>query len=338
MFQTIEANSADQLWIKAASWFRSDGLAVAQDSRAGQTSEVMRVGLTLEEPRQRWIASRVPAMNPAFALAEVIWILAGRNDSAFLNYFNPKLPRFAGQGETYHGAYGYRMRRHFEVDQLERVWKILSSNPDSRQVVLQIWDCSGDLPIEDGSPRAADIPCNVVGLLKLRSNRLEWTQIMRSNDLYLGLPHNIIQFSTLQEVMSGWLNAELGHYHHFTDSLHLYESDGKMSDRISPCTVPPNTDSVALPKALSDESIASLSKFCDGLISEGVSAVDAIRGFERLQVHPSFRNWAAILCAEALRRRGSIQDIGIVLSQCTNDCLRFMFERWLCRVSESHSQ
>jgi len=178
MFRVIEAEAADTLWLKAAEWFLPGGPAHLQDSRAGQTKEVLRAALTLRDPRQRWIASRTPAMNPAFALAEVIWILCGRNDSAFLNYFNPRLPRFAGHGLTYHGAYGYRLRQHFGVDQLGRAVEVLSNDPNSRQAVLQIWDSAADLPHADGISRAADIPCNISALLKIREGRLKSCAVM----------------------------------------------------------------------------------------------------------------------------------------------------------------
>jgi thymidylate synthase len=76
----------------------------------------------------------------AFAIVEVIGILAGRRDSAYLNFFNPARPKYAGSGAEFHGAYGFRLRGHLGLDQLERASRTLTSNPDGRQVVLQIWD------------------------------------------------------------------------------------------------------------------------------------------------------------------------------------------------------
>ncbi len=58
---------------------------------------------------------------------------------------------------------------------------------------------------------------------------------MRSNDHFRGLPHNLIQFTTVQEVLAGWLGISLGSYHHYSDSLHVYESDGDVYERIKLC-------------------------------------------------------------------------------------------------------
>ncbi len=331
MFQVLEETSADALWLKAAEWFEPGGLATKQDGRGGQTAEVLRAGLTLRDPRQRWITSRAPAMNPAFALAEVIWIMCGREDSAFLDYFNPMLPRFAGVGSTYYGAYGHRLRKRFGIDQLERAYNALSGNPESRQVVLQIWDSSMDLPREDGSAQSEDIPCNIAALLKVRNGRLEWTQVMRSNDLIRGLPHNIVQFSSLQEIFAGWLEVDLGSYHHFADSLHLYQRDSPISDRVLPCSLPRNNESIALAKSHSEISFLKLADLGDTLSSPGVCSEDALRAFENLDLDPALHSWAAIMTADALRRRKDFRRMNSVLQTSGNPCLTTMFKRWLDR-------
>lgn len=331
MFRATEANTADELWLKAASWFQPDGLAAQQGSRCGSTAEILHVALSLGDPRQRWIASRAPAMNPAFAIAEVIWIMCGRNDSKFLNFFNPSLPHFAGGGSTYHGAYGFRLRRHFGFDQLHRAYQALSANPNSRQAVLQIWDGKSDLPGEDGVPSSEDIPCNVTSLLKIRDGRLEWSQIMRSNDLVLGMPHNIVQFTSLQEIMAGWLGVEVGGYHHFADSLHLYDRHAPIAQRMQPQTLPTNVETIALPRDESERAFEILSNLGNALISPAMS-VDRILGrFSETDLPLGLQNWATLLTADAVRRRGAKAEVENVMATCTNPCLSRMFERWIER-------
>src|SRR5437588_332536 len=96
----FEGATADEVWLMAASEFSKFDATQEQPSRAGGTQEILGAAFTITDPRQRWIVSRHPAMNPAFALAEVVWILSGRRDSAFINYWNPKLPQFAGNGRN----------------------------------------------------------------------------------------------------------------------------------------------------------------------------------------------------------------------------------------------
>ena len=173
MFRVFEGKTADQVWCEVAQAFRS-GEGPSQPSRAGEMREILHSAMSISEPTQRWVTSRYPPINPAFAIAEVVWIMAGRNDTSFLNYFNSQLPKYAGLGSYYHGAYGHRLRRNLNIDQLDRAYQTLKVNPSSRQVVLQIWDGKIDLPSSGGIEASNDIPCNLVSILKVRNGKLEW--------------------------------------------------------------------------------------------------------------------------------------------------------------------
>src|SRR6266567_9578188 len=105
----IVEETADAVWQAAATLLLDPGHSVPQPSRAGDTIEALHVVLELQRPSQRWISSRSPAMNPAFALVEAFWIASGRRDSGLPMYWNPALSRYCGSGESYHGAYGYRI-------------------------------------------------------------------------------------------------------------------------------------------------------------------------------------------------------------------------------------
>ncbi|MGH3147740.1 MAG: hypothetical protein ACRDTR_18250 [Rubrobacter sp.] len=168
----FEGRTANEAWSEAATAFVTEGGGREQASRAGSTREILHAAFTICEPLERWTIARRPAINPAFAIVETIWILAGREDSVLPNHWNPELPKYTGLGERYHGAYGHRLRRRFGLDQLERAYLALSKKPESRQVVLQIWGSGIDLPDENGEPANPDIPCNVLSMLKVRDGKL----------------------------------------------------------------------------------------------------------------------------------------------------------------------
>jgi thymidylate synthase len=48
---------------------------------------------------------------------------------------------------------------------------------------------------------------------------------MRSNDAYIGLPHDVFCFTMIQEIVARELNLELGAYKHMVGSLHIYETN-----------------------------------------------------------------------------------------------------------------
>lgn len=242
----INAVTCDDAWRQAAELVRKQGLA--QESRTfrstdvtTETLELLHAGMTIEDPRQRIVFSR--PINPAFAIAEVIWILAGSNDLDFIAFWNPLMKKFSDDGILLHGAYGYRLScdaegefglysdrnvRYFvpatlPFNQLKEAYNALHNTPHSRQVVLQVYQARTDFPVRDGTPRSKDIPCNLIADLKVRDGKLHWQQVMRSNDLFWGTPYNFIQWCSLQEIVAGWLGLEMGQYTHIASSLHVYQ-------------------------------------------------------------------------------------------------------------------
>ena len=145
--RSFDAASADEAWLLAVDAIKDGTGVLRQNGRGGYTSELLHVTIHVHDSRQRWVVSRIPALSVAFAVVEVIGILNGRRDSAYLNFFNPLLPNFAGTGAEYHGAYGFRLRSSVGFDQLERASNALKANGDGRQIVLQIWDADIGLSV-----------------------------------------------------------------------------------------------------------------------------------------------------------------------------------------------
>jgi thymidylate synthase len=282
----------------------------------------------VRDARQRWVLSRAPGLSVAFAIVEVIGILNGRQDSEYLNFFNPRLPRFAGSGPRYDGAYGYRLRATFGFDQLVQAANALKSNPDGRQVVLQIWDAKRDFPSHSGTPASEDIPCNVCSMLKLREGKLEWSQIMRSNDVFKGLPYNFVQFTSLQEVLAGWIGVEPGTYTHFSDSLHVYEQDMDLAFNSSRVPVARSIESLALPIGPSEPIWREMNRRLNLLVRDEVAASEYTK-ISRLDDAPqAFTNLMAVVVADAARRRGNLDAVGEAISLCDNPVLRQLWQRW----------
>lgn len=57
----------------------------------------------------------------------------------------------------------------------------------------------------------------------LRNGVLHMSVTMRSNDAYLGLPHDVFCFTMIQEMMARRLGVELGEYYQHVGSMHVYE-------------------------------------------------------------------------------------------------------------------
>jgi hypothetical protein len=55
---------------------------------------------------------------------------------------------------------------------------------------------------------------------------------MRSNDCWLGLPYDVLSFTTVQRVVASALGVQPGEYCHVADNLHLYEKDHEAARRV----------------------------------------------------------------------------------------------------------
>jgi len=187
------------------------------------------------------------------------------------------------------------------------------------------------LPHKDGQPRDSDIPCNTQSILKVREGRLEWVQIMRSNDIFLGLPHNLVQFTMLQEVLAGWLRIEPGHYHHVSDSLHVYERD-LVSLHQQPSEVSSDRDVFALPRDESAAVISTVVKSIEQIIDEHQTAADISRLADMTPLPDAYRNALRVMIAEGARRRKDPAIANAVISLCTSAMFCQMWSDWCDRL------
>jgi len=280
----------------------------------------MRAVFEISDSRKRWVISRTPPMSPALAIAEIAWILRGDNRLSFLTPWNRSHAKFVGEFPLVHGAYGSRLRNTFGVDQIVSAAAALRATPASRQVVLQIYYPEFDLPGTEGTPRSPDIPCNVSSLLKIRNGRLEWTQILRSNDLFLGVPYNFVQFTTLQEVIAGLIGVDVGTYAHFSDSLHVYQKDARMG---ALSTVPPDLeakDDLRIPAEFFE---LVTSTFHGSIETVGrCTCGAAIAAAIDVELPQSWKNLLLVCASERARRIGDMDASNVHLSACTNSAVR----------------
>jgi thymidylate synthase len=149
-------------------------------------------------------------------LGELCWYLAKSNDLGFISYYIPAYGKDADGGEIF-GGYGPRLFDWRNLNQLANVTDLLKRKPASRQAVIQLFDAH-DIVEEHG-----DIPCTCTLQFMVRHDKLHMFTNMRSNDAYVGLPHDVFCFTMLQEIMARALSVELGTYKHAVGSLHLYD-------------------------------------------------------------------------------------------------------------------
>ena len=324
--EIFAGKTADEVWCAAAEGF-GDGRCRVQESRLGPTLEISQAVFVIKNPRLRWIHSRNPPANIALALAQVIWIMNARSDTKFLSAWSKSYSQYVGNVPLQRDAYGNRLRRHFGIDQLRRASMALANNSQTRQVVLQLWDGTVDLPSADGSPADPNVPCNVLSMLKVREGSLEWTQVLRSNDFYRGSPYNFFQFTTLQELIAGWIGVVPGTYTHISDSLHVYGDELRppLQTLGSDLTFE-NTDSLAFDMEECFRHFEGLEQAVEEL-SLATLDPDVIAIGKRSFPEP-LANFMWIFIAERLRQLRMASEARDIVHKCTNPYLMNAWTRW----------
>lgn len=188
---------------------------VAVRASRGETLELDSVLLRLSNPRAR--LSHTEKKGKVFSgLGELLWYLAKSNDLKFIAYYLHRYKDDSEDGKTIYGAYGPRMFSLRGHDQIQNVVTLLTQKPESRRAVIQLFDA------EDLAAIRQEIPCTCSLQFMIRSGRLNMATVMRSNDAYLGLSHDVFAFTMIQEILARTLKVGLGSYTHFVGSLHIY--------------------------------------------------------------------------------------------------------------------
>lgn len=155
-------------------------------------------------------------------VAEQIWFLTGeRRPENFLEQFTHIWSDFTNAGGVVSAAYGYRWRRHFQRDQITGLVDLLANDPSSRQGVVIAWD-----PATDGLANGVNrknIPCPYTFTANIIGGKLNLHNIVRSNDVMLGLPHDVAGFCLLQHILAAKLGVAPGKYTHSISHAHIYD-------------------------------------------------------------------------------------------------------------------
>lgn len=184
----------------------------------GSFTEITGALIHLKLPRAR--LSRAEGKGKLFScLGELAWYLAGSKELKFITHYIPMYKYSSDDGRTVYGGYGPRLIGPGNKNQIQSVINILKEKKSSRQAVIQLFES------KDILKSRKDIPCTCTLQFIIRKNKLHMFTSMRSNDAYLGLPHDVFAFTMIQEIVARSLNCEIGEYKHYVSSLHLYEKN-----------------------------------------------------------------------------------------------------------------
>lgn len=205
--------NADRSWIKDLDHVISYGVQAAPrgmnvvESMAYQSVVMMSDPVILNEKRK---------LGYKFMAAEAAWILSGDNRVDTIKPYSKDISKFSDDGITFFGAYGPKV-----FAQIPYVVSTLHNDLNSRQAVINIW--------RETPPPTKDVPCTLSLQFLVRENVLHCVASMRSSDLWLGHPYDIVNFSAVAFAVLLQLrnmqgdNIQLGYLFLTAGSKHIYE-------------------------------------------------------------------------------------------------------------------
>lgn len=163
-------------------------------------------------------------------IAEQIWFVSGaRRPEDFLRDYTKIWDAFTNPNDVVTVAYGYRWRKHFGRDQLALLINLLENDPSSRHGVVLTWDPSGD---GLGGTQKSNVPCPYTFTVNIIGGRLHLHNIVRSNDVILGLPHDVAGFALLQCMLAQRLGVAPGVYTHSISNAHVYDNQYEAANEL----------------------------------------------------------------------------------------------------------
>ena len=112
-------------------------------------------------------------------------------------------------------------RMKFSTLTKDELIDLLKKEPSSRQGVVVTWD-----PSQDGlsSVKKKNIPCLYTFTVNIIGGRLHLHNIIRSNDVMLGVPGDVAGFVFLMSILAQKLGVKPGIYSHSISNAHIYSN------------------------------------------------------------------------------------------------------------------
>ena len=198
--------------------------------------EILNCTFTIENPYSNLFKNAARDLPLKYLKKELALYFSGRQDvEGFANAskFWKHIANFDG---TVNSAYGYLIFVMKDAKQGITQWdwaaQQLLNDKDTRQAVMHF-----NRPAHqyDG---VKDFPCTLELTFHIRENKLNLSTVMRSNDVIKGTTFDVPFFMLLQQAMLCRLREEkypdlqMGKYEHLAHSMHLYESDYELVDKM----------------------------------------------------------------------------------------------------------
>lgn len=194
------------------------GKVSVQGREVAGTRELRDSGFTLLDITDNIATARTGFSLP-YMLGGLAWHFTGREDVEFISKFSPSRKRIGDDGAANRSAYGAIAFNRYGFDQVAQVIDTLERDPCSRRAAIDF-----DVPNPERLETEDEVRA-IALVFELREGKLDCTGIMRSDDVWLDTPYDVVFFTELQKHIANELGVGYGKYTHFAVSLHAYGED-----------------------------------------------------------------------------------------------------------------
>ena len=221
----IKGETIDNVWEQ---WYdiltEKDGKAYMPSRDGLVIGEAINAITVLENPTKNIMTNGIRKLSMRYAIGEMLWYMSGNPKLKAIQNYTKAWDRMSDDGETVNSNYGYIIQDKFGFNQYEYCKELIRKDRNTRQAIIHI-----KTPINTVENPTKDLNCTVCLQFLVREGKLYCTAYMRSNDLWMGFPYDVFQFTCIQIRMAMELDLEIGTYTHIVGSLHLYERDYEKS-------------------------------------------------------------------------------------------------------------
>ena len=170
-------------------------------------------------------------------------------------------------------VYGYQWRhwpdgKGGEIDQITEIINTLTTNPDSRRIILSAWNVAD---IQEMA-KAGIPPCHTLSQFYVIDGKLSCQLYQRSADTLLGVPFNIASYSLLTMMIAQVTGLQVGEFIHTFGDVHIYMNHLEQVD------LQLSRKPMKLPKMVINPNVKSIFDFkIDDFTLEGYDPYPAIK-------------------------------------------------------------
>lgn len=218
-------STIDDVW---EDWYKilTEDISKKESRDGAVVGEVINAITVIDDPTRCILKSPIRKLPMRYMIGELLWYLSGNNELDAIRLYTSAWDRMSDNDITVNSNYGDRIQHAIcefsgeTFNQLQMVEKMLLEHPESRQAVIHIKQARNLV-----EHPTKDVNCTVCLQFFIREGKLYMTTYMRSNDLWMGYPNDVFQFTAIQIYLAMRLGVKLGTYTHIAGSLHLYERD-----------------------------------------------------------------------------------------------------------------